>query len=74
MSVSIACEIQEKSDVAITVNGKVPAFSTYGQAYNWLDRLGYNKGGKIAVVYECVDRDMAIRRFGNRLAKASELV
>lgn len=25
MPVSIACEIQEKADVAITVNGKVPA-------------------------------------------------
>jgi hypothetical protein len=73
MSVSIACEIQETADVPLTVNGSVPVFGTYGQAYDWLYRLGYNRGGKIGVVYEC-DRDIAVRRFGNRLIEARKLI
>jgi hypothetical protein len=73
MNVSIACEIQETADVPLTVNGSVPVFGTYGQAYDWLNKLGYNRGGKIGVVYE-TSKDIAITRFGNRLMEARKLL
>ena len=73
MSVSIACEIQETKDVPLSVNGQIPYWSSYRSAYDWLDKLGYNKGGKIGVVYES-SKDIAIRRFGNRLVASREVV
>lgn len=74
MAVSIACEIMEEQDVAISVNGRIPCFPDYRAAYAWLSKLGYNQGGKIATVYDCTDRDMAVRRFGNRLMEARKLL
>lgn len=76
MNISIPCMIQKTSDVPIYVNGVIPYFTDYRDAYQFLYDLGYtfnkDEPKPMCVVLD-INYDQAMQMFGEDLIPYSQL-